>query len=81
MDCRPPGSSLHRIFQAKDSGVCGRFLLQRIFPTQRLNLHLLDWQANFYHCATWEAQREPDHPRVVATSKSDEVNSLILYSH
>ena len=37
MDCCPPGSSLHRIFQAN-------FLLQGIFPTQELNPHLLHWQ-------------------------------------
>ena len=34
------------------------FLLQGIFPTQGLNLHLLRlllWQADLYHCTTWEA--------------------------
>ena len=31
MDCSPPGSSIHGIFQA---GVDCHFLLQRIFPTQ-----------------------------------------------
>ena len=40
MDCGPPGSSVH----GKNTGVCCRFLLQGIFPTQGLNLHLLYWQ-------------------------------------
>ena len=37
MDCSLPGSSVHEIFQAKDTGVGCHFLLQRIFPTQGLN--------------------------------------------
>ena len=42
MDGSPPGYSVHGIFQAKILGC--HFLLQRIFPSQRLNLHLLPWQ-------------------------------------
>ena len=38
MDCSPPGSSVHRIFQAS------HFLLQGIFLTQRSNPCLLYWQ-------------------------------------
>ena len=44
MECSPPGSSVHGIFQARKG--C-HFLLQGIFPTQGLNpsiLHLLHWQ-------------------------------------
>ena len=44
MDCSPPGSSVHEIFQ---DGVRCHALLQRIFPTQGLNLCLLcllHWQ-------------------------------------
>ena len=33
-------------FLGKNSGVGCHFLLQGIFPTQRLNLHLLHWQAD-----------------------------------
>ena len=37
MDCSPPGSSVH----GKKTGVGNHSLLQRIFPTQGLNMHLL----------------------------------------
>ena len=43
---------------AKNTGVGCDFLHQGIFLTQGLNLgllHLLHWQADSYHCATWEA--------------------------
>ena len=45
-DCSPPGSSVHGISQARILGC--HDLLQGIFLTQRLNLHLLcllHWQA------------------------------------
>ena len=48
MDCSPPGSSVHEISQARNTGVSCHFLLQRIFPTQGSNprlLRLLHWQA------------------------------------
>ena len=41
LDCSLPGSSVHRIFSGKNTGVGCRFLLQGIFPTQGSNLHLL----------------------------------------
>ena len=47
MDCSSPGSSLHGILQIKNIGVGCHALLQGLFPTQRLNLHLLSllyWQ-------------------------------------
>ena len=53
----PPGSSVHGILH-KNTGVGCRALLQGIFPTQGLNLHLLcllHWQAVLYsklHCQT-----------------------------
>ena len=34
------------IFPGKNSGVGCHFLLQGIFPTQGLNLHLLHWQVD-----------------------------------
>ena len=33
-------------FLGKNTGVGCHFLLQGIFPTQRLNLHLLQWQVD-----------------------------------
>ena len=44
VDCNPPGSSVHGIFQAipgKNTGVGCHFLLQGVFLTQGLNLRLL----------------------------------------
>ena len=48
VDCSPPGSSVHGII-SKNTGVGCHFLLQGIFLTQGLNLHLLrplPWQAD-----------------------------------
>ena len=47
MDCSPPGSSVHGDSPGKKTGVGCHALLQGIFPTQGLNLHLLcvlHWQ-------------------------------------
>ena len=46
---KPPG-------QPKNIGVGCHFLLQGIFPTQGLNLHLLHWQI-VYQCTVWESLR------------------------
>ena len=40
IDCSPQGSSVHEIFPGKDTGVGCHALLQGIFLTQGLNLHL-----------------------------------------
>ena len=59
MDCSLPGSSVHGIVQARITRVGCHFLLQGIFLTQRLNLHLLHWQMGFFFLTistTWEAQ-------------------------
>ena len=48
MDCSPQGSSVHEIYQAKDTGVGCHFLLQGIFPTQGLNLGLLHCRQILY---------------------------------
>ena len=41
MNCSPPGSSVPWNFPGRNIGVGCHFLLQGIFPTQALNLHLL----------------------------------------
>ena len=49
MNCTLPGSSVHGVFWARILEWGCQFLLQVIFPTQGLNLHLLcllHWQAN-----------------------------------
>ena len=44
-------------FQArKNAGVGCHFLLQGIFPTQRLNSHFLHYGQTLYHRVTWEAK-------------------------
>ena len=60
MDCSPPGSSVHGILQAKNTGMGCYFFLQGIFLIQESNLHflyLLYWQEEFffYYLATWKA--------------------------
>ena len=49
MDCCPPGYSVHGDFPGKNTGVGCHFLLQGIFPTQRLNLCLLHCRWIPYH--------------------------------
>ena len=59
MDCNPPGSSAHGIFQARILEWVAHSLLQGIFPTQGSNSclsRLLHWQADSLPTsATWEA--------------------------
>ena len=53
MDCSPPG--LLWDFPGKNIGLGCCFLLQRIFPTQALNLHLqrlLHWQVDSFTTVT-----------------------------
>ena len=76
MDCSPPGSSIHRIFQARLwSGVLEcHFLLQGIFLTQGSNSHLLcllhrRWF--FIRCAI----KECVHTRISAWQLSQSVLS------
>ena len=46
MGCSLPGSSVHEIFQARNTGVGCHFLLQGIFTTQGFNPHPLHGQAD-----------------------------------
>jgi len=49
MDCSPPGSSVHRVFQVGILESVCHFLLQRILPTQGSSMHflrLLHWQTD-----------------------------------
>ena len=49
MDCSPPGSSVHGIFQARILGVGCHSLLQGIFLTQGSNQGLLHCRRILYH--------------------------------
>ena len=58
MDCGPPGSSVHGILQARILEWGCHALLQRIFPTQRRNPHLMSsaLASRFFTTSvTWEA--------------------------
>ena len=46
MGCSPPGFSVHEDSPGKNTGVGCHALLQGIFPTQGLNLHLLHWHVD-----------------------------------
>ena len=46
MDCSLPGSSVYGISYERMLACILAFLLQRIFLTQGLNPHLLNWQAD-----------------------------------
>ena len=47
VDCYPPGSSVHRILQARE--LCSHSLLQRIFSTQGWNPGLPHYRQILYH--------------------------------
>ena len=53
MDCSLPGSPLHGILQARNTGVGSHSLLQWIFPTQGLDLGLPHCRQILYHLSQW----------------------------
>ena len=57
-DCSPPGPSVHGESLGENAGVACHALLQGIFPTQGLNLHLLHGQA---HSLPAELPGKPDY--------------------
>ena len=60
MNCSPPGSC-PRKFPGKNTGVGCHFLLQGIFPTQGLNMHLLLGSQILYRWATLKLDHEDSH--------------------
>ena len=64
MDCSLPGSSIHGIFQAKNTGVGCHFLLQEIFPTQWLNLGLLHCRQTLY-CLSHQGSNTSERERQI----------------
>ena len=60
MDCRPPISSVHGIFQAR--------LLEWVaissFPTQGSNPHLLHCRQILYHLSPWEAHTKDSYSAI-----------------
>ena len=53
IDCSPPGSSVHGIFQARKLEWVAISFLQGIFPTQGSNLGLLHCIQILYHWVVW----------------------------
>ena len=58
VDCSLAGSSVHRIFPSKSTGVGCHFLLQEIFPTQGLN-QVSHIAGGFF--TTWTTREAPFH--------------------
>jgi len=57
-DCIPPGSYVHGTSQARILEWFAICFTKRLSHPQGLTprlLHLLHWQADLYHCSTWEA--------------------------
>ena len=54
--CSPPGCSVHGDSPGQNTGLACHFLLQKIYPTQGLNPHLLHCRWILYHCAIQEMQ-------------------------
>ena len=56
--CSPPGSCVHRISQAKNTGVGCHFLLQGYLLNagiEPMSLESLALADRFFNCDTWEA--------------------------
>ena len=74
MDCSPPGSTVHRILQARITGVGCHALLQGIFLTQGLNPGLL-------HCRevldVWATREAPGGPQWHINQFSPQASSYL----
>ena len=78
MDCSPPGSSVHGIFQARILELVAISTSRGIFPTQGFNWHLLcllHWQADSF------TTEPPGKPKVSAVSlKSNNPSGSLFQS-
>ena len=89
MNCRLPGSSVHGNSLGKNTRVGYHFLLQRIFPTQESNphlLHLLHWQVGSLPLAPPSKHQRvipesPLDPFDQKTSKAQNFSLGCLYPH
>ena len=65
MDCSLPGSSVHIVFQARNTGVGYHFLLQGILLTQGIKLQSPAWQvyyiSSYYISFTIVKKKEIKH--------------------
>ena len=80
MDRSPPGSSVHGILQARNPGVDCHVLLQGIFLTQELNLHLLSpaLAGRFFTTSvTWEAHSKKLRWQLSTENKAQ--NILVIW--
>ena len=85
-DCSPPGSSVHDDSPGKNTGVGSHFLLQGIFPTQRLNRHLshlLHWQADYLplcHLGSHPPPPQWETDPLITTSHTEPISSQLSAS-
>ena len=80
MDCSPPGSSVHGILQARNTGVDCHVLLQGIFLTLVSYVHLLPPALAgrfFTTTATWEAHQKNLYWQLCTENKAQ--NSPVVW--
>ena len=58
VDCSSPGSSVHGLFKAKNTGVGCHFLFQGIFQTQDWTHISCFGRQILFHCTSWEAPNQ-----------------------
>ena len=63
MDCSPPSSSVHTVFQARSTGVGYHFFLKGILLTQGSNSSLLHGRQILYQ---WRYQESPDRVKPIS---------------
>ena len=84
MDCSPPGSPVHGIFQAKIPEYVISYSRGSSWPRDwsLCLLYLLHWRMILYHCATWEAintQMCYKHPEAENQWQSDSLRFLMRF--
>ena len=80
MDCSLPGSSVHGDSPGKNTGVGCHALLQRVFPTQRLNLGLPHCRRILYHLSHQGSPRIPEWVAYPFSSGSSQPKNWIRVS-
>ena len=77
MDCSLPGSSVHDILQARNTGVGCHVTLQRIFPTQGSNLSVSPKFVGrfFTTSATWKT-----HPLLLLYYSEANLRDSLIYA-
>ena len=80
MDYSWPGSTVHGILQAENTGVDSHFLLQGFFPTLGSNLGLLHFRQVFYNLNS-DFLQQPVKQGLDSRKKSQEAFAAILLGY